>query len=68
MAKQYYYDELKHDIRTRGYLVVRGIQDNADESKDKIFRYIAARNAMIAFVDLISECSADFVEEIPRRS
>jgi len=55
---------LQDDIRFRGYLIVRGISDMADKDKDKKFRYVPVRNAMIYLEELLKHASKGFQEEV----
>lgn len=64
VAEQYANSKLlKHD-RTKGYIVIRGISDNADINKNKDYRYVPAANAMIAVDTLLRFASAGFKDEV----
>jgi hypothetical protein len=55
VARQFQSDKLKNSIDTKGYLVIRGISDNADIGKNKEYRYHPAMNAMIFLKELLTE-------------
>jgi adenosylhomocysteine nucleosidase len=60
VAQQFQSDKLKNTVDTKGYLVIRGISDNADKDKDKEFRYHPAMNAMLFLKELVSEAEKGF--------
>lgn len=64
VAEQYSNSKLLKKDRTKGYLVIRGISDNADVDKNKEYRYVPAANAMIALDSLLKNASMGFEEEI----
>jgi nucleoside phosphorylase len=54
IARAMYEEQLEFNARTKGYLVLRGISDHADEEKDDRYRYPAAAHAMLALEKLLA--------------
>jgi len=54
IARAFYEEQLEFDARTKGYLVIRGVSDHADEAKDDRYRYPAAAHAVSTLEHLIA--------------
>ena len=66
VADGVYHDQLRHKNRTDGYLVIRGISDNADSKKSDHYRREATANAMVALQAIVELASPGFEDEIPK--
>jgi adenosylhomocysteine nucleosidase len=68
ISQQFSEDQLKYGYKPKGYLIVRGISDHADEKKNDKWRIPAAANAMLAMMKMIENIPSGLSDLIPEKT
>jgi len=63
-AQQYQSNQLKKGLSTKGFMIIRGISDKADQDKDKKYRVQPAKNAMLFLEKFLSFTNKSFEGDI----
>ena len=67
-AQQYQSNQLKKGLSTKGFMIIRGISDKADQDKDKKYRVQPVKNAMLFLEKFLSFTNKSFEGDIWHRA